>query len=88
MFRWNNDKNEKLKRERGITFELLLEKGEIVSVDENKSACHEGQLVMHVLYNNYIFKIPFVVEVNGNWFLKTAFPDRKLTKEYRNKGVL
>jgi hypothetical protein len=31
----------------------------------------------------YAFCVPCVPEENGNYFLKTAYPSRKYTKQYR-----
>jgi hypothetical protein len=82
IFSWNEDKNKLLKETRGICFEILVNEGTFLDVRENGSTNHKNQLELHILYNNYIYKIPFVIEANGNWFLKTAFASRDLAKFY------
>jgi hypothetical protein len=82
FFNWNREKNQKLIRERGISFTDLICEGEILKKQNNTSSNHKNQLELHILYNNYVYKVPFVIEANGNVFLKTAFPSRGLTKIY------
>lgn len=81
---WNQDKNIKLKIERNITFDELIKYGTILKIKKNISSNHQNQKEMHILYKNYIYRVPFVIEKDGKtWFLKTAFPDRKLLKLYK-----
>lgn len=35
-------------------------------------------LLLGVRLNDYPYAVPFVIDDEGNWFLKTAYPDRKL----------
>ena len=35
-----------------------------------------------ILYNNYCYSVPYVVEGDGTLFLKTAYKDRFLNKLY------
>ena len=84
-YSWNNDKNEKLKKERGISFE------DIIYYIENKNLCailkhrnqekYSGQKIYVVEINNCIYLVPFV-ETEREIFLKTIIPSRKATKKY------
>ena len=83
---WNSEKNEILKRERGISFEeiaFLIESGNIIGIEENPG--HSNQKIYVLEIENYAFIVPFV-ENDKEIFLKTAFPSRKYTKRYGLKG--
>lgn len=82
---WNSEKNELLKRERGIGFELiesLIDESKIIDIIANKNYPHQKILLFDV--DAYIVSVP-VVETETEIFLKTLFRDRKLNKQY-NKG--
>jgi len=84
-FNWNDEKNEKLKRERGISFEeivLCINDGQIVKVLEHPNTEHyPNQLLYLIELKNYIYVVPFV-EREEEIFLKTIFPSRHYTKQY------
>jgi len=68
---WNNDKNEKLKQERGISFE------DVIYYIEH----YPGQRIYVLEINKYVYLVPFV-ETDNEIFLKTIIPSRKATKKY------
>ncbi len=85
IFSWNNDKNETLKRERGVSFEDVLLSFELDNVldvlkhpNEEK---YSNQKIFVVLILDYIYIVPFV-ENDTEIFLKTIIPNRKMTKKY------
>ena len=83
---WNPEKNEILKRERGITFEeiaYLMESGQIIGIEENSGRSNQKMYILEI--ENYAVIVPFV-ENDKEIFLKTAFPSRKYTKRYGLKG--
>ena len=83
---WSPEKNAALKKTRGISFEeiaLLIEAGEILDVLDNPG--HKGQFIYILDIENYTVVVPFV-ETEDEIFLKTAFPSRKYTKLYLDKG--
>ncbi len=83
---WSSEKNEILKRERGISFEeiaFLIESGHVIGIEENPR--HSNQKIYVLEIENYAFVVPFV-ENDKEIFLKTAFPSRKYTKRYGLKG--
>ncbi|GMO62116.1 MAG: hypothetical protein Ta2D_08400 [Rickettsiales bacterium] len=82
-FRWDEDKNQKLIRERGFSFEDLICDGEFLSERQNTSSNHKDQFEYHNLYNGYIYKIKFLIEKDGTRFLKTAYRDSRLNKKYK-----
>ncbi len=82
---WDKDKNEKLKNERGLSFEeiaYLIESGNILAIEENLSRPDQKLYVIEI--DEYIVIVPFVEDEN-EIFLKTAFPSRKYTKIYGSK---
>ncbi len=83
-FNWDDDKNEKLKAERGIGFEeivFLIERGDLFDVLEHPNhSKYEGQRIFVVNRNHDIYLVPFVED--ERWiFLKTIIPSRRATKE-------
>ena len=83
---WNPDKNEILKRERGISFEeigLLIEAGLIIGIEENPGYPNQKIYVLEI--DNYAIIVP-CIENEDEIFLKTAFPSRKYTRKYGLKG--
>ncbi|MCU0289850.1 MAG: BrnT family toxin [Acidobacteria bacterium] len=85
VFRWNHDKNIKLKKERGISFEDILfyiREGDLLTTIRNPNLTkYENQLIFIVNINNYAYAVPFV-ETENEIFLKTIFPSRKYTKKF------
>ena len=84
-YSWNAEKNEQLKKTRGISFEEVvfhIQAGDEVNVyfHPNKER-YPGQKVSVVIINDYAYLVPFV-ESEGELFLKTIIPSRKATKEY------
>ena len=82
---WNNDKNEKLKEERNISFEDVIyyienEKLHAILKHKNQER-YAGQKIYIVEINNYVYLVPFV-ETENEIFLKTIIPSRKATKKY------
>ncbi len=88
IFNWDNKKNERLKFERGISFEevvFCIENGQILNVLEHpKKKKYKGQRMYVVAINNYAYIVPFIDSENER-FLKIKFPSRKYTKLYLNK---
>jgi uncharacterized DUF497 family protein len=81
--RWDLNKSDKLKRERGVSFEEII-KAKLLAVKEHPNRAHQS--VMLVEYQHYIWVVPYVA--NGNEiFLKTLFPSRKYTKMWRRGEI-
>ncbi len=85
VFRWDHEKNIKLKKERGISFEDILfyiREGNLLStIRQPNPAKYENQFIFIVNINNYAYAVPFI-ETGDEIFLKTIFPSRKYTKKY------
>ena len=90
VINWNNEKNELLKLERNISFEMVALQFvqdkvlEIVKHPNKEKYSDQKMAVLNI--NNYIYLVPFV-ENSKEIFLKTIIPSRKATKKYL-RGVL
>ncbi len=88
-FRWSAEKNETLRAERGISFEnivVAVESGGLLDILAHPNpAKYPKQRVLVVACDNYAYLVPFVEE-EDSFFLKTAIPSRKATREYLNQG--
>lgn len=84
-YRWNREKNEKLKAERGLSFEqviLHIERGDVIDVlTHPNQAKYPNQQMLVVKIKDYLYLVPFVEDESGK-FLKTIIPSRKATREY------
>ncbi|MDC7231702.1 MAG: toxin [Spirochaetales bacterium] len=90
-YNWNDQKNDLLKKERGISFEeiiILISEDNLVDILEhpNKEK-YPDQYLYLINLENYIYVVPFVVNAEKEEiFLKTIFPSRGYTKKYLNTG--
>ena len=84
-YRWDHDKNERLKMERGISFEeviLCIERGDVLDLLEHpKQSKYPNQQILVVRVRDYAYLIPLIEDEKGK-FLKTIVPSRKATREY------
>ena len=86
VIRWNEEKNQLLLLQRGLSFEMVLEKlenGEILGIEPhpNKEK-YPNQRIFILEIAEYICYVPFV-ENSEEIFLKTIIPSRKLNKKYK-----
>lgn len=85
-FDWNPEKNERLKKERHISFEQIifhLSQGNIWKIsDHPDQEKYPGQNIYFVIVEDYIYLVPYVIDQNYI-FLKTIIPSRKATKMYK-----
>ena len=84
-FDWNDEKNEMLKKVRGVSFEqveLAIALGDLVDrIKHPNPAKYPEQKVFLVKIENYIYSVPYI-EDDAKIFLKTIIPNRKATKPY------
>lgn len=87
IFRWDYDKNGKLKRERGVSFEEVvyyIEQGDLVDIAEHPNqGKYPGQQIYIIRLHGYLHLVPFV-ESADEIFLKTIIPSRKAERRYRH----
>ncbi len=88
--RYSLEKNEKLKSQRGISFEdvmLALENGDLLDdiTHPNKEKYpNQNIFIILIRVKEYVYLIPYV-EDETSIFLKTIVPSRKMTKKYNKK---
>ena len=84
-FDWNNDKNQCLKENRGISFENIafcIEHGGLVdSYEHPNREKYANQSIFVVACNSYYYLVPYVEE-EEYFFLKTIIPNRKARRTY------
>lgn len=84
-YRWNHEKNLKLKAERGISFEQVamhIEQGDLIDiVIHPNSEKYPNQKILIVEIDNYAYLVPFIEDDKGI-LLKTIIPSRKATRDY------
>jgi uncharacterized DUF497 family protein len=85
VFRWDNEKNEWLKKNRGVSFEqvvILMERGDVLETIEHPNQNrYPGQKIATVRIDDYVYLVPYVQE-SEDIFLKTIIPSRKATNKY------
>lgn len=82
---WNDEKNEWLQQERGVTFEDIVfhlsQGGLLDTIEHPHQKQYPGQRIFIVNVEGYAYLVPFV-EDDVMIFLKTIIPSRKMTKQY------
>ena len=85
VFRWDNEKNEWLKKERGVSFEkvvILLEQEDVLEVVEHPNQeRYPGQRIAIVRINDYAYLVPYIQD-GEEIFLKSIIPSRNATNKY------
>lgn len=83
---WNQEKDNLLKTKRSVSFEQVQEEirnGCFIGPEQNPS--HQNQLRIIVTLNDYPYVVPFVITKEGDWFLKTIYPSRKIKRRIENE---
>ncbi len=84
-FAWNSKKNEELIKERGISFERVVQhiekEGFLDVIKYPNTSKYPNQRMYVIEIDNYAYLVPFV-ENDNEIFLKTIIPSRKATRKY------
>lgn len=82
---WNQEKNEWLRIERGISFENIIyhldHDGLLDAIEHPNKKQYPNQRIFIINVEGYVYLVPFV-ETEDTIFLKTIIPSRKMTKLY------
>ena len=85
VFQWDNEKNEWLKSNRGVSFEqvvILMEREDVLeTIEHPNQEKYPGQKIAILKIEDYAYLVPYVQE-NEEIFLKTVIPSRKATSKY------
>ena len=82
-FDWDQEKNQFLEAERGISFEeiiCLIDSGHLRVILSHPKRI--GQKIFIIERDGYAYNVPFVEQENGTCFLKTIYPSRASTRKY------
>jgi uncharacterized DUF497 family protein len=89
LINWDREKNEWLRKNRGICFEDILfyldNNFLIDDVEHPNQNKYSGQRMMVLNIVDYIYLVPYV-ESEDEIFLKTIIPSRRATKNYLEKN--
>jgi len=84
-YAWSAEKNDRLKKDRGISFEDVvfhIAAGDVVDIFEHPNQeRYPGQRILVVVVEDYAYLVPFI-ESEEEVFLKTIIPSRKATQQY------
>ena len=85
IFNWNDEKNQQLIAERGVSFEDIvyyIQQDQLLDDLENPNQeKYPNQRIFIVEVESYAYLVPYV-ENDEEIFLKTIIPSRKATKLY------
>ena len=88
-FRWNPEKNETIKAQRGLSFESIvvaIESGGLLDIVAHPNPTkYPKQRLLIVACDDYAYLVPYVEETDY-FFLKTIIPSRKATRDFINRG--
>lgn len=77
---FDKEKNKKLLKERGVSFEMIIEKMAdkkiIFDFKHPNSSKYPNQRIMVVEINNYTYCVPYL-QTQNEIVLKTIYPDRR-----------
>ncbi|MBN2000043.1 BrnT family toxin [candidate division KSB1 bacterium] len=80
---WDQNKNEWLILNRGISFDEIADRilgGDYLEILENPTRDEQLYFIMKI--KNYIWVVPFILNEHDQIVLKTAFPSRKFHTKY------
>jgi uncharacterized DUF497 family protein len=84
-YKWNAEKNSRLAKERGITFDEVVKRIEagalVIETEHANPIKYPDQRILVVESGGYAFLVPFVRD-GEDFFLKTIIPSRKATMKY------
>ena len=81
--RWSLLKSERLKRTRGASFEEIIQ-SKLIAVKKHPKKSNQN--IMLFDSKGYIWVVPYV-ETENEVFLKTLYPSRSYTKQYKRGEI-
>ena len=90
IIRYNEEKNELLKVQRGVNFidvKLSIKMGKVLADIGHPNKNYTNQKIYVVEIEGYAYAVPYVIDLKKQEiFLKTVYPSRTLTKKYLRGG--
>lgn len=84
-FDWDEKKNKRLKKERGVSFEdvvaAIIDKRVLEDTSNPNKLKYQHQYILIIEINNYAYVVPYVI-TKDCIFLKTIYPSRRETKHF------
>jgi hypothetical protein len=90
---WSIEKNNQLKADpnRNICFEDIIaaieNDGLLADITHPNSARYPNQHIWVVLYEGYVYAVPYVRHSDDTIFLKTVYPSRTLRRMYLTENT-
>ena len=82
---WNDEKNDWLKKDGGISFEEIADKvlsgKTLLNAPHHNNSKYPEQYIYVVEVDDYCYMVPYVMS-GKSIFLKTIIPSRKMTKKF------
>ena len=82
QIRWNALKSERLKKTRGVSFEEILD-AKLLDILKHPNRVNQSILIYE--FKGYVWVVPCVME-GEDMFLKTLYPSRKYTDQYKRRS--
>jgi hypothetical protein len=86
MILWDKSKDARLREERGISFEDVVENiasGHVLDILEHST--RRNQKIFVIVLKGRLHAVPFLSDDEGKIVLKTIYPSRKLERRYGKK---
>lgn len=78
--------------QRGLGFEEIIEEisnGNLLQItNHHNQKLYPNQKIFHVRCLAKVYLVPYIIEENGSFFLKTLYPSRKATKKFLIQGLI
>lgn len=91
VYTYSPEKNLKLIEERNISFDEIIaaiENNQILDILEQLNQDrYKNQKIYVINSKGYVYLVLFVVDTEGNIFLKTIIPSRKAKKQYTQEDI-
>jgi len=84
--KWNAEKEKQLQEDETrsrVSFSdcvIAIEEGRVLNNLAHPTRENQRMLILNI--EDYAYVVPYVLEEDGSWFLKTVFPSRKHTALY------
>lgn len=86
-YTYSPEKNLQLIRDRDISFDEIIaaiDNDQILDILDHPNKKKYAHQKMYVIKaKEYIYVVPFIIDSDGNIFLKTIIPSRKAKQQYR-----